>query len=272
MKKITKTPFIILVALLLFAGNAFTSSNGISSPLSGSPLSNGQTCSNCHGGGNSSAQTISIVTDIPASGYEPNTLYTIKIKAQGNGGTATRGGFNATIEQPGGFAGTLSQVNGGKSKVNGNSVTHLGNSNQFSGDSLVWKFLWNSSTAPSATIYTAVNFANGNGNTTGDAVKSASLQLSKSVLSLNEESVNGLAIYPNPAKDVIRVGLQLNKLSFVNAKLYDQNGRVTAVLFDNYAAAGNFDESLAIPHVAAGTYYLLITAGEQTHAESLIIQ
>lgn len=271
MKKSTILSSVFLAALLLFAGNAFTSSSGFSSPLSGSPQSNGQTCTNCHSGGNTTLQTVSISTDIPASGYEENTTYTIKIKASGNGGSAVKGGFSSTIESANAFAGTLSTKQGGGAQVFGNSATHTFSNNTFNGDSLVWQFVWNSGMTNSATIYSAVNFANGNGNTSGDGVKTATLQLTKSTIGISEFETTGISVYPNPASSFIRVALKLEKTDALSIRLFDMNGRIATVFYDGYANGGDYVQSFSLPQLASGNYFIHIEKGGKTYTESISI-
>ena len=63
---------------------------------SGSPGDSGNTCSVCHSGGNFSA-SVSITTNIPATGYEPNTDYDITVLLNQSG--ASRHGFALTAEK-----------------------------------------------------------------------------------------------------------------------------------------------------------------------------
>ena len=271
MKKSTLLSSVFLVALLLFAGNAFTSSSVFSSPLSGSPQSNGQTCTNCHSGGNTSLQTIMISSDIPPSGFEENTTYNIKIKASGNGGTAIKGGFNATIENANAFAGTISPKTGGGAQVFGNAATHTFSSNSFAGDTLVWEFEWNSGLTNSATVYSTVNFANGNGNTSGDAVKTAVLQLSKSTIGISELEATGISIYPNPASSFIRVACRLEKTDALSIRLFDMNGRIATVFYDGFASGGDFIQSFSLPQLASGNYFIHLESGGKTYSEQISI-
>lgn len=272
-RKTTLQITLFSAAFLLFAGNAFTSSSGITSPMSGSPKSNNQTCVQCHGGASISSQTVTITTDIPASGYEENTNYTITVDCRGNGGTAAKGGFNATVENSSGFAGTLSALAGGGAAVNGNSATHKSNSNTFTGDSLVWRFTWNSGTTPNATVYVAANFANGNGTTSGDAIVTKSLNLTKSTIGVDELAATAaLALYPNPATTAVNLSVNAKEGGTLNVTLYDLTGKHIKQLYKAAIPSGLWEEQFSVQEYAPGTYIVLYELNGKTGKKRLIIQ
>lgn len=260
------------VAFLLFTGNAFTSSSGINSAMSGSPMSNNNTCSQCHGGASASTQNVTISTDIPASGYQENTDYTITVDCRGNGGTAIKGGFNATVENANGFAGTLSTLAGGGAAVSGNSATHRSISNTFSGDSLVWRFKWNSGTSPNATVYVAANFANGNGTTSGDAIVTESLSLTKSSIGTQEFALNEFSLYPNPAQEQINLGFSAINGGSLTITVYDLVGRHIKTLYDATVPAGAWREQFNVSGLSPGTYIVLVRLNEDVSKQKLIIE
>lgn len=116
-------------------------------------------------------------------------------------------GFQASIESPAGSEGSLTASAGDVKTVGaGNYVTHTTSGISASGGSRSWSFVWNSGTAPDqTTIYTAVNFANSNGTTSGDVIETQQLALSKNLgVSLEETELNRVNIFPNPTRDYIR--------------------------------------------------------------------
>lgn len=271
-KKITLQITLFSAAFLLFTGNVFTSSSGINSPLSGSPQSNNQTCTQCHGGGSITNQSVTISTDIPSSGYTENTDYTITVTSRGNGGTAVKGGFNATVENGNGFAGTLSAISGSGTAVNGNSATHTSGNNTFTGDSLVWRFRWNSGTSNGATIYVSANFANGNGTTTGDAVTTQSLVLTKSSIGLDEIALQEANVFPNPANSVVNISMRTLETGVLNITLYDHLGRQINKLYAAPVTTGNWEQQFSVEEYAPGTYFLLMELNGKIQHQKLIIQ
>ncbi len=271
MRKSKITPLLFLGAMLLIGGNVFTNAGGVTAALSGSPLSNG-TCTNCHGGASVTAQTVSVTTNIPATGFEENTDYIITVKAQGNGATAVKGGFNTTIETQSMNVGNIGTLTGGGAQTTVNLATHKSSSNTFVNDSLVWKFTWNSGTAQNATIYTAVNFANGNAATTGDAIHTTTLALNKSTIGLEENTLADVGVYPNPASEYITVSALLKKENSLNIKLYDLQGREVAELLNNYYSQGIVEETINLPRLASGNYILSIANDTEIQTERIMIK
>ncbi|MDP4629347.1 MAG: T9SS type A sorting domain-containing protein [Schleiferiaceae bacterium] len=186
------------LALLAIASlPALTNSNGPSGGKSGSPASNGQTCSGCHSGASITTQSISITSDIPATGFEPNTNYLITVTNLTGGVSHLKSGFQASVESSG-HQGSVTAGTGTK-VVSSSYVTHNSSSNSVVNGQASWNFVWNSGSAPNATtIYAAGLFANGNGTTSGDAVATQSLVLTRSSLGFGEEQL-AVRTYPNPA-------------------------------------------------------------------------
>jgi hypothetical protein len=196
---------LFVLAAAAVAVPAFTNANGPGGGKSGSPASNGQTCSGCHSGASISTQTVSITTDIPSTGFVPNTNYQITVTNATGGASNPRSGFQASVESAG-HQGSLTAGTGSK-LVNSNFVTHTSSSIAVSNGQAAWTFTWNSGNAPDGTtIFVSSLFANGNGNDNGDAVATQSLALSRSTIGLDEPQLP-VGVSPNPARDF--VGLEL---------------------------------------------------------------
>ena len=176
---------LFVLAAAAVAVPAFTNANGPGGGKSGSPASNGQTCSGCHSGASISTQSVSITTDIPSTGFVPNTNYQITVTNATGGASNPRSGFQASVESAG-HQGSLTAGTGSK-LVNSNFVTHTSSSIAVSNGQAAWTFTWNSGNAPDGTtIFVSSLFANGNGNDNGDAVATQSLALSRSTIGLDE--------------------------------------------------------------------------------------
>ena len=182
-KLLTKSS-LVASAIVLASFNAFTWSSQAPANANGSPASNGNTCANpnCHSGPAVSDQTVSISTNIPASGFVGNTDYTITVTADRGMSTASTSGFSVSVESGAGSEGTLSLGANNNVTLTGMNEFATHNSDQaFSGGQSVWTFNWNSgSNTPDGTIiYTAVNFANNNGMASGDVIVTETLTLTK---------------------------------------------------------------------------------------------
>lgn len=271
MKKKT-TPIIALLTcgLMLLGGEVFTNSGGVSTPKSGSPKSNNKTCTECHSGGSITAQSVAITSNIPASGYLPNTDYTIKVKLMGNGGIAAKGGINATVEDAAGFAGALSAIPQTGTAVSGNSATHTSSNNTFSNDSLVYQFNWNSGNAANATVYVAANFANGNGATSGDAVATNTLALTKNNIGIDELAISDIKVYPNPVKDIAHVSFYTPKGGYMSYSVIDANGSVISQNNKSIVQAGELSLSFDMSNYPAGVYFLNVELNNRNANAKLI--
>ena len=189
--------YLFTLAAIAVVLPAFTNANGPSGGRSGSPASNGQTCTNCHSGGSISTQTVSITTDIPSTGFVANTNYLITVTNATGGASNPKSGFQASVENAG-HQGSLTAGTGTK-VVNSHFVTHTASSNSVSGGQRTWTFTWNSGNAPDGTtIYVSSLFANGNGSDNGDATKTANLSLTRSTLGTDEPQL-AVRAFPNPA-------------------------------------------------------------------------
>jgi hypothetical protein len=206
-KKSTLLAFTLLFSIFI-SFEAITNSSGSPAGRSGSPASVG-TCAaaGCHNGPSGTSETITITTDIPASGFVENADYNITITADDGGRNLTRMGFQASVESAAGAEGSLTASGSDVKTVGaGNFVTHTSNGISAPGGSLSWTFVWNSGTAPDqTTIYTAVNFANSNGTTSGDVIETQQLVLSKDMgVSIAEAELHPTSLFPNPAQEYIQ--------------------------------------------------------------------
>jgi len=176
-KKLSVLLATIGASLISYQG--FTNSSGAPIGRNGSPQSS-STCASCHSSGSITNQTVSITTNIPASGYQANTTYTVTVTA--NDGSTSSGtiGFQASVEDAAGHVGSLSSAGSG-AQVNGSYATHTFSGISSSMGMKTWTFDWNPGANPpaNATVYTAINFANGNGGTSGDNIATQTLALSQ---------------------------------------------------------------------------------------------
>lgn len=247
-----------VLACVLFSFDALTNASGAPAGRSGSPGSGNQTCavSGCHSGGPAATtQTLDITTNIPASGFLPNTDYTINVTLDAGTAGVTKAGFEASVENNG-AQGTLST--GGNSDVrlaNSNFITHTFAGTAVSGNAKTYSFTWNSGNAPDqTTVYAAANFTNSNNTTSGDVIIANTLALSKDPgLSLNEQTALEVKMYPNPSKDVV----YLENVATGTEELFllDLSGRV----LKTFEASQHFDGSrwtLNISDFPAGSYLL----------------
>lgn len=263
-------------AFLIFGvSSLYSNSSGGPAGHSGSPGSNNRTCATagCHSGPTGGAQTIEITTNIPPEGFDPNTNYTIAVKGIGNGGTFARAGFQASVED---LSGTNQGVLTGTPDVqivsSGRYATHRGTSTTISGGERNYSFTWNSGAATdSTTIFTAFNFANANGGTGGDNIKTGQLILRKNLTFATENlRVIDLTVSPNPVADQVRIQLFARSSENSHIDVLDLSGRVVAQLVSGRIPPGYFNETYDLSHLSTGVYNIVITSGNQIFTERII--
>lgn len=261
MKKQSILIYIFCIGALLISSRAVTNSTGAPSGRNGSPASSNNCASiGCHSGPSISTESVSISSDIPPSGFMENTTYTFTITADDGGRGLGTMGFQASVENVSGHQGSLSST-GSETQKAGDFITHTSSGISASGGQNSWSFDWNSGTAPdSVRIYLSVNFANGNGTSSGDAILSTSEVLSKDqAVTLGEYSDTDVIIYPNPTEDVLQVeGLDA---AVGMLRILDLSGReVEKFSAEQYRKGDSWN--LKIGHLPKGLYLLSNAEGQ----------
>lgn len=260
------------IAVLGFSIDGFTNAGGAPQGRSGGPAGNGNTCMNgCHTGGSGlSSQTITISSDIPASGFEENTDYTITVEANTNGAQGSKIGFAASVENSSGsHQGTITTADSRTQKSGANYITHRSSSITPSSGVSTWDFNWNSGTAEDgSTVYVAVNFANGNGNTAGDAIGTQTLVLDKaSGVSIAENGLSEFKLFPVPATEYTTASFSLVQSSEVSYQIIDMSGNIVKSETLGQMSSGNHSFTVDLNNMTSGNYLIHVVAGNKVSAE-----
>ena len=255
--------FALLFALIGIVNYSYTNSGGSPGGKSGSPASNGQTCSGgyCHGGGSPNGnELIDIKVDVtPAAGMSNysdtirdsiQTMVYLDVSAAGS----SKIGFSASIEDASGnHIGTLATPSSSNTKiVSSDFVTHKNSSTAVSNNAINWAWDWNTGDiGDSVIIYVAVNYTNGNGTTSGDYVVTASKTLYPGLVIGQSENQIGsaLKVYPSPATDYINV----NAEGLKEVRLYSTIGRFLS-MDQSWSAVGN--DQFDVSRLPRGNYIL----------------
>jgi hypothetical protein len=228
---------------------------GAPSGYSGDPAGNNLDCTGCHSGPDAQMQTGWITTDVPGTGYVPNTTYTLTATDARTG--HTKFGFQISPQNSNGtFLGTLISTDSETTlTTDPNYITHTSAGTGGTG-SKTWTFEW---TAPDAgsgdvTFYGAFNLTNNNGSTSGDTIMRSTLTVSESTTGIDYISgiERSITIFPNPARDRITLEVKHGLIgsSFL---VVDQAGR--QVLTGQLTKENT---TLDINQLAAGIYYVQI--------------
>ena len=275
--------FTMILIVIMSSKPAYTFVNGAPSGNSGSVGDNNVSCakSGCHSGGPAAtSQAVSISTDIPASGYQADSSYTITITADAMGAAVARIGFQAVVEDPNGLrTGSMALTNAAETRLTsgGAYITHTqsGTSLAAGTDEKTWTFQW---TAPSSlvgpvNIQAAINFANGNGNAGGDLILTESHLVQASTLGIGEQVINwDFKVYPNPSSEQLNISFDLLSAKKVQASLLDLSGREVTHFIDETVPAGTFNRDFELGSaIKSGTYVLAIQAGATTKHQKILI-
>ena len=247
----------LVVLMASFGGSNLKNSNGAPAGYSNSPA-DGQNCSHCMGG-SAAAVTGWITSNIPATGYEISTTYTITVKATGTG----KKGFEVSPQDlSGNLIGTLSAGTGNKLVGSGKYVTH---SAALSSNPATWNFQWTSPSTPVGPITFYGSMA-----VTQSATKTTTMTVGYSTVGLAEKKQPEISVYPNPAKDKITVSLPLLQEGPVQVDLLNSVGNLVRNLSDEPSASGEYQRSFSIDQ-PAGIYFLKLNTGGRDYLRKLII-
>ena len=236
------------------------------------PKSNSNTCSTsyCHGGPSASSETISISSNIPSDGFTANTDYSITVTSKSNGASVAKMGFESSIESLGQHQGIISGVSGVSQVKSTNFITHTSGSNLPSAGEKSWSFIWNSGSSPdSVIVYAAGIFANGNNAPSGDVLLLNTQTLKKNTLSVGEELINPLIIYPNPANNYINLA---NQKANQKGIIFLRNLSGQTVLESAWTPVDQIGKLLDVSELPNGWYHLhLVLENGQKFQEKLNI-
>ena len=229
---------------------------------SSSPGDNGNTCSQCHSGGNFTGNP-SITTNIPVGGYELNTDYTISINLANT--NAPRVGYQLTAEKVSDNSKVGSFSSGANAQVfnNNSHVTHpspLGTGGNFMLD-----IIWKSPTTDVGEVkfYASINGVDGNGSTSGDSVFNTNTSVSS--LSISEANRLDFSMYPNPSsKEMVTIQLPTGTLK-ADVNLYDISGR----LIKSQKITSN-NNKVSVQNLSNGIYVFKVAADGKLGAQQFV--
>jgi len=227
--------FIPLASAFGFALHLLANSTGAPAGRTGSEASNNLTCAaaGCHNGPAPTADhQLTILTNIPINGYVPGFTYAVDVDLNDLQNNSPLCGFSVSVEDgSGNHIGTLVVSDPASISSNGQGkfLTHRTASNTLPNNGRRYSFQW---TAPSANppaqikMYVAGNFANGNGSTNGDVIRtiSSTFTLDPSIGLTEQEAFR--SIYPNPSPGAFTAVDSKLVAGPARVRLFDLSGRV----------------------------------------------
>jgi len=233
--------------------------NGSPGGKTNSP-SDGKNCTECHSGNiNSGNGTLTVMTNIPVSGYTPGQQYSITIQLSES--NINRFGFEITCEEnnfgsqkTGSFV--LTDATNTKFTNNSTSMTHT--MTGISGTNMkVWTMDWiaPSNISGGVTFYVAAISSNSNQNNNGDQVYTTSRGFNEVTSSVFEKENIITAFLSPTSKDIIINST--NKIYIHSLNLYEISGK--KVYTKNYVSLPTI---LNVDFLSSGTY--LVNMQEET--------
>lgn len=244
------------------------------------------TCSSsnggCHGGGSSSASSVSL-SSVPAFAnnvYVPGSTYTISVTVSAAG--FTRFGFGCEVltatntdagimQNQGVGTKFLTAPNGRKNATQ--TTTQTGNTGSFT-----FSFEW---VAPAAgagniTFYYAGNAVNGTGGTGGDLGINGSLVVNEaSTIGIKEFSKNieslTISAFPNPANEFINISYDLSTNQTINMELVNAQGIVVKTVDKGFENTGKQSHFIGLKSIPSGIYFLRVKAENVVIGQKTIV-
>lgn len=254
----------------LLSTTFFLSTQLVSNPTgapagyTGSPA-DGQTCGSCHGVTTSEASNI-LSSNVPVTGYVPGQTYTITVTVSG---TTARKGFQVSPQNANGqLVGSVAAGSGSK-LLSSKYITH---SSAKTSTSSVWTFSWTAPSAGTGNVNFYGAFVNGYFNVSKQTL-TVSEQTSTNIEELTQTN-NLLNIFPNPAKNILQVEVNLTKADFVTMQLVSIDGKTNATVFEQALKSGQQRVTIDINEnkYPIGIYFLRMQVNNQLQYKKLIIE
>lgn len=258
-----KKHYFFKFVLLLIPVSAFvllSFSGGVGGARTGSPGDGGTSCTICHAPGANFSLTADITTDIPVTGYDVDTDYTITLNATS---TAPGHGFLLTAERlsDNGKVGAFVDDNGTTTRSQ-DSDTRISHANR---NNSSWSFTWRSPSTLQGQIrfYASVNAVNNNGSNGGDQVITVSTGAISTLSTRNFEKLS-FETFPNPSSDFITLQLEDNTEDAV-VSFYDYLGKVA--LQTNISSEQN---KVDVNNLASGVYLIKIVSNNKIGTQKFV--
>jgi hypothetical protein len=282
MKKIIISGTLAMLTLLFASGFIVKHSTGMVG-YTGSPGE--PVCSACHGGGSSPSKgmTITATPGFSLNQYLPDTVYKLSVIVAAT--NFSNFGFDCEIlDSVNVNAGIMSSNLAAGIKTltinNRRNATHT--TTRFGPNGTAFTFTWAAPSEGKVIIYATANAVNLNGNTGGDLPMAQSLVLRPKPAPVNTvvvidgiqesqpETVTKVLMYPNPSSGFTNLSYTLKQEKKIEVALLDIKGTVVKQLLASERERGDHSEILYLDDVAAGVYFIRISADGEKVSQKLI--
>jgi hypothetical protein len=247
------TVIIFILVINLNSTDAYSSSPPVS--YAGAPMDNGgNTCavSGCHTG-SAITQTTGVIThDIPGTGFIGGTSYNFSVTMSGSSAY----GFELTPQSPTSNAGLGTWIAGVGTAV---STKYIRQSAKGTGASKTWTFKWTApATATAVTFYGAFNYANNNGSTSGDIIKTSSVSVLANTTGINDNRLSPafISVFPNPTTDLLYVA---SVESYDRGSVYTLDGK----LIKSVSEQELISKTISVAQLENGIYFIHLSSNSK---------
>ncbi len=93
------------------------------------------------------------------------------------------------------------------------------------------------------------------------------------IVGINEQTnlVQGFSIYPNPAKENVKVNFQLKEAGMVNVSISNVMGQNVLDIKNEWTPAGNHSINISVNNLTKGIYFVNINNGNSVSSKKLVI-
>lgn len=221
----------------------------------GSPLSSGITCSQCHSGGAFSPSiTLSITNNNGATvtSYTPGEEYNLLFTITNTNGNPLGYGMQATALQNGNAAaGTFSTPSPNAQISTFNSRSYFEHISMSTTPTFTSKWTAPANNSGPVTFYFTGNAVNDNGSTNGDSPTAAASLILNETLSITDfDFKNNIKLVQNPMKEALKINFTESYLN-IELQLFDIFGKL--VLTKKYENTNTINENLSLK---TGIYFI----------------
>ena len=218
----------------------------------------GATCTGCHAG--TATQTTGVISsDIPASGFIGGITYNFTVTMSG----AAAYGFEMTPQTATSNVGVGTWIAGAGTGV---STKYIKQSAKKTGASATWTFQWTAPvTASTVTFYGAFNYANNNGTSSGDVIKTSSITYLGNSTGIDEDAISStlISVFPNPASSVLHIA---SPSVFERGFIYSINGSLVKTITETEL----INKTIDIAELSNGNYYMTLSSGNKTSTSKFV--
>ena len=87
-----------------------------------------------------------------------------------------------------------------------------------------------------------------------------------------EQNLSATALYPNPAKDIFSVDLDLKEPEYLSFELYDAQGKMVTLLLRDWVKVKQNTFSFSTQSLSSGIYFLKIKGANSDITKKVVVE